>query len=148
MKILLISLAGGMLFAGFAAADTIASVADVESELTILANDDPGDPDLTALATEIEEMFGPGQVWTTAGNIAEIDYSLSLVTTLGGGDSLIEPELQVILDTTEAESSDDDTSGTPEPATLVLLAGGLFFLVGYAAKRYGTRQPTDRSGSD
>jgi hypothetical protein len=124
MKKLLMLVAAGLFFAGFAAADTIVDPVDITTT--------------TDLEAEIEALFGSSMTWTTAGNVAEIDYWLSLVTSLGGDDTLLEPELEIILgiqgssqvSPTGAASTDESPSDNPEPATLVLLGGGLILLWG------------------
>jgi hypothetical protein len=126
LRVLLL-IATGLLVADFAAADSIITVTDSDSN--------------AQLVLEIENMFGPSPPWTTAANVATIDYWLSLVSDPGDIDSLmaelLEPDLASILAAEDAsgtlplDASDGDgsESGTSEPATLVLLGSSLFFLL-------------------
>ncbi len=126
LRVLLL-IATGLLVADFAAADSIITVTDCDSN--------------AQLVLEIENMFGTSPPWTTAANVATIDYWLSLVSDPGDSDSLmaelLEPDLASILAAEDAsgtlplDTSDGDgsASGTSEPATLVLLGSSLFFLL-------------------
>lgn len=127
LRVLLL-IATGLLVADFAAADSIITVTDCDSN--------------AQLVLEIENMFGTSPPWTTAANVATIDYWLSLVSDPGDSDSLmaelLEPDLASILAAEDAsgtlplDTSDGDgsASGTSEPATLVLLGSSLFFFMG------------------
>jgi hypothetical protein len=118
-------IATGLLVADFAAADPIITVTDTQSN--------------AELEAEIEAFFGPSMPWTTAGNLATIDYWLSLVPASADSDSL-DAELAIVTEeedasgTLPADTPSDDAassnlSNNPEPATLVLLGSGLVFLV-------------------
>jgi hypothetical protein len=120
-------IATGLLVANFAAADSIITVTDIESD--------------TALDAEIEAILGPSMPWTTAANLATIDYWISLISAPQDSDSLMaeltDPELAVVVAEEEASgtlaldtpSGDGSVSATSEPATLVLLGSGLLFIL-------------------
>ena len=92
----------------------------------------------------------PSQPWTSPENLETINYWLSLVLDLGTDPSLLSqlyglgmissPDLtsaqigQVIL-SNDALISQETDSGTPEPATLGLLGGGLALLGLYGSRR-------------
>jgi hypothetical protein len=117
-------IATGLLVAGFAAADSIITVTDIESD--------------TPLDAEIEAIFGASMPWTTAANLATIDYWISLIAPPQDSDSLTaDPELPIVLAAEDAAgtlsfdtpSGDGSVSATSEPATLVLLGSGLSFIL-------------------
>jgi hypothetical protein len=93
----------------------------------------------------------PSQPWTSAANLATIDYWLSVVVELGNDPSLLQqlygwgmissPDLtstqisQLIVTNQQLISQESSTSGVPEPMTMGLLGGGLAFLGLFAAGR-------------
>jgi hypothetical protein len=97
----------------------------------------------------------PSQPWTSAANIATLDYWLSLVMELGDDPSLLSqlyglgmisspdpataPVSQVSQESLVSQVSQVSGQGTesevPEPVTLGLFLGGLSFLGLYAAER-------------
>ena len=137
MKKLLLVMAG-LLFADCAKADSITDLEEIESTLALMPNYGANDPGFLELEAEIQGLLGPSMEWTTAGNVATIDYWLSLASSLG--------ESAALANDISGVFALDDDSGTesPEPATLVLLGGGVFFLIAYAARGYGTGQQTHR----
>jgi hypothetical protein len=117
-------IATGLLVANFAAADSIITVTDIQSD--------------TPLDAEIEAIFGASMPWTTAANLATIDYWISLIAAPQDSGSLTaDPELPVILAEENAAGTlsfdtpagDASVSATSEPATLVLLGSGLSFIL-------------------
>jgi predicted O-methyltransferase YrrM len=82
MKKLLLVMAG-LLFADCAKADSITDLEEIESTLALMPNYGANDPGFLELEAEIQGLLGPSMEWTTAGNVATIDYWLSLASSLG-----------------------------------------------------------------
>jgi hypothetical protein len=126
--------------------DSVIQLGDTDLSAAAMPNYDANDPGFIELEAQIEALFGPSMPWTTANNLAEIDYWLEIVASLGGGDGftagLMDPEFALVFEMegwsgvfwAEGPPADQSPPYSPEPATLVLLGGGLFFLFGYAAK--------------
>lgn len=116
-------------------------------------------PDDPPAPFPVEPPFGQpgfGQPWTSAANIATLNYWLSLVTESGDDPALLSelyglgmisaPDQAAV---SEALTSEEGRGGVPEPWTQGLLGGGLGLLGFYAAKRGGRvrRGLTCKNGS-
>jgi hypothetical protein len=91
--------------------------------------------------------IGDDPEWTTPGNNELLENLLELITTLGGNSAdiagLYQPGAVFASDApglgtplvTSAITPASQVSNVPEPVTMGLLGGALFFLVGYASRR-------------
>ena len=123
-----------LLFAQAASADSIT----IPAGQTLTTSDDSGDvsPQLNGWFSNIDSPPAvpvapdPSQAWTSAANIATMNYWLSVVAELGDDPSLINELYGLgMIDSAQVTQFETGTaSSTPEPVTWALLAGGLVLL--------------------
>jgi hypothetical protein len=88
----------------------------------------------------------PSQPWTSAENIATMNYWMALVSELGNDPSLLAQLQGLGMITTQVAatppnsqvgsvSSQNSPADVPEPLTLALLGGGLLLFASYAGTR-------------
>jgi hypothetical protein len=142
-----------------------AAVADEGAEGSVPAIDDgigdlPGsdlngwffnpEPEFPFLAPPDAFSAENGQPWTSAANLATIDYWLSLVEELGDDPSLLQQlyglgmidspvltpvQISQVIESNMQLISQENPGGVPEPVTWALLGGGLTFIGLYAVRR-------------